>query len=346
MFNIFYAFPSLNRAIQNRQSSNKMILKKTDLQLVLELQKDGRSNSVDLAAKIGISPTTVTKRIRLLLDSETIQIRALPNPAKLGMVANAVITIKAERSQINKICNQLYDNFNVNLILTVFGRFDIVINIFYQSWEALHSFIYNDLSQIDGILHIDINYIREIKKRYELIFSSTFNNQPHLQINEDDWKLIKELVKDGRASIKELSEKLGMTSSMIYRKISNMVAADIIKIAAIPNGDKFGFLGNAFVNMNIRAIEREAICDKLRCFPEIHMIMTMISGSEICIGIQTPDTISLYNSIEKYYSSIPGILNMEILIRSEVRKRYYGWYLQDDENILKNLPILTHEKPR
>ncbi len=305
-----------------------MGLKESDLKLVLELQKDGRASYIELASKLGISPSTVTKRIRNLLDSETIQIRALPNPAKLGMIANALIAVKAERSKIKNICNQLYDNFNVNLILTVFGPYDMLINVFFQTWERLHLFTYNELSLIDGVLQIEIHYIREMIKRYELIFGPALNSQSRQEINEDDLKLIKELVKDGRTSVKELSETLDMTASMVYRKISTLVGTDMIKISAIPNNDKFGYNGNALAIMNVRASEREKICEALQNLPEIHLIMTMTSGSEIIIGIQTPDTIGLYDSIKKYYVRFPGILNIETLIRSKVIKRYYGWFLE------------------
>jgi DNA-binding Lrp family transcriptional regulator len=89
------------------------MINKTDQRLIIELQKDGRASYAELAAKLGITASTVAKRVETLIKSKTIDIRALQNPFKLGLMANALIAIKTDPTKIDDICNQLVDNFNV-----------------------------------------------------------------------------------------------------------------------------------------------------------------------------------------------------------------------------------------
>jgi DNA-binding Lrp family transcriptional regulator len=47
-----------------------------------------------LAAELGITASTVAKRVETLVESKTIDIRALQNPFKLGLTANALTPLK------------------------------------------------------------------------------------------------------------------------------------------------------------------------------------------------------------------------------------------------------------
>lgn len=306
------------------------MLKKTDQKLVLALQKDGRASFAELADQLSITPLTVARRARYLLGSGLITIRAVPNPARMGLVANALIAIKADRMKIDKICGVLIDNFYVNLVQTVFGRFDILIIIYFPTWEELNCFINKELSLIDGVLQIETHYIREMKKRYESLFSQDTNDEKPVQLKENDWSLIKELVKDGRTNAKDLAKNLDLHISAVSKRITALVNSKVIKICAIPNPAKFGFIGNAFIVLTIDAAKVDEICRELHACPEVHLMMTMINGSEVVVGVQTPNNAYLYDFIKNKLSRINHIQNTETLIWAEVKKRYYGWYLEDE----------------
>lgn len=307
------------------------MLKKTDQQLVLALQRDGRTSFAELASQLSITPLTVARRVRYLLESGLISIRAVPNPTKMGLVANALIAIRVDRSKIDQICKSLVDNFYVNLVQTVFGRFDILIIVYFPTWEMLHRFINKELSLMDGVVQIETHYVREMKKRYERVFKHFSNDEDAVDLKENDWKIIMELVRDGRINAKELANKLGLHISVISKKISSLVKSGVIKISAIPNPGKFGFTGNAFIVMTVNATKVAKICDELNGCPEVHLMILMIDRSELVIGVQTLNNVLLYDFIKNRLSQINHIQNTETLIWAEIKKRYYGWFLEEKE---------------
>ena len=90
------------------------LITKTDKNIILELQKKGRASYAELASKLGISVSTVASRTERLIHSRAIEIRAIPNPYKMGLIANALIAVKAEPSKVDRICDQLVDNFFIS----------------------------------------------------------------------------------------------------------------------------------------------------------------------------------------------------------------------------------------
>jgi Lrp/AsnC family leucine-responsive transcriptional regulator len=127
------------------------MLNDIDIKLIDELQKDGRSSNKALARSLGIHASTVSRRISELIDSGTISIRALPNLDKLGYQAQALLTIDADISKIDEICGLLYRNFHVNTLLTIFGRYNLLVTVHYFNWNELLNFVSVELSRMEGV---------------------------------------------------------------------------------------------------------------------------------------------------------------------------------------------------
>lgn len=310
------------------------MISEIDLKLILELQRDGSISYSDLAKKLGIASKTVAKRIEGLVKSDTIEIRALPNPFKLGLSANALIAVKVDIFKMDSICDKLIDNFYVNLVQPVFGRFDIILMVFFPEWKLLHDFVNQELSRIDGIIKIQIHFINEIVKRYERVFQTErYKKDP--RIKDMDWVLIRELVRDGRTSSSDLSQKLGTHVTTVYRRIASLCRENIIKIGAVPNPGKLGFAANAHIVLDVAPNEVRTVCTTLLPFPEIHLIMTTIDGTGIIIGVHKESNEALYQFIKQKIAPIKGIRFTETLIRTEIRKRYYGWFLDESAKFSK-----------
>jgi Lrp/AsnC family transcriptional regulator for asnA, asnC and gidA len=305
------------------------MISNTDFRLILELQEDGRRSYSDLAERLGINPKTVPRRIEALIKSEAIAIRALPNPFKLGLAANALIAIRVDPSKIHDVCDQMIDNFNVNLVQTVFGRYDIIISVYFPKWEMLHDFINKDLSRMDGVMQVEPHFIKEIIKRYERLFEKEPYHETPVKLNDTDWRLIKNLVKDGRANAQDLAEQLGTHVTTIYRRISGLIEEKIIKVIAVPNPAKLGYASKAHIFMDVEPESVDAVCKKIYHYPALHSIMTTISGSGIMVGVQKESNEALYDFIKERIVNIDGIRYTETIIRAEILKRYYGWFLDE-----------------
>lgn len=309
-----------------------MKINKTDYDLIIELQKDGGSSYSDLAGKLGITAKTAAKRVDRLLESKLISIRAQPNPYKLGLAASALIALKTDPSKNEKICEHLAENFYVNLVQTVFGRLDILTIVYFSNWEMLHDFINNDLYTLDGVLQVELYFIKEVFKRYDRFFTKEpfANGQPKL--TDTDWNLIKELAKNASTSPSVLAETAGIHVSTVYRRIESLLKKDMIKISAIPNPSRLApYSANAYITLDVDPVEVDAVCERLYHFPDVHFIMTMANRSGIIVCVHSKNNDALYRFIRKNISHLNGLSNTETFIRAMVKKTYYGWLMEVPE---------------
>jgi DNA-binding Lrp family transcriptional regulator len=168
-----------------------MKLNNNDYRLIAELQRDGSTSYSELSERLGITAKTVAKKMEALLSSQVIAIRAQPNPYKLGLSACAFLAIKTDPSKNGQICEYLAENFHVNLVQTVFGRLDILAIAYFPNLEKLHAFIDNELYPLEGILRVEMHFIKEVYKRYERFFEKEQFTSGKAKLKEIDWKIVK-----------------------------------------------------------------------------------------------------------------------------------------------------------
>lgn len=307
---------------------NPMNLNAIDKKLLLALQQNGRATHVELANSLGIHVSTVAKKMQLLKNSGIIQIRALPNPYKLGYDAHAVIAIEANHNCIDQICAILDANFNVNLIVTTFGKFDILAMVFYPTWANVLEFVSTCISPIDGILNVETYFVKEIRKRY---FGFPVSVKPGIKIDEIDQQMIERLSENGRITAQLLARALGISLPTCLKRLSSLLAEKIIEIRAVPIQSYSGYLAYAFMLLRVKATELDAVCDTLRNYRDIFMILTLYNGFDLLVGINATAPDKLYQFIKRDILAINGIINGTTIIRAEVKKRYYGQYVAPDE---------------
>ena len=73
-----------------------------DCQILMHLQRDGRSSYTALAALYGVSEGTVRKRDAAVGELGVVEDRGVTNPAKTGMDTVAVIWLRVEQGRLSE----------------------------------------------------------------------------------------------------------------------------------------------------------------------------------------------------------------------------------------------------
>jgi len=145
--------------------NGKSKIDRTDNQIIQMLQGDGRLSNTFIAKKLGLSETTVRKRLSRLIDENYIQIVAVSNPLKLGFEAVGILKISTDIKKIDDVIESLKQIKSVWFVVQTTGESDIHAEFVAPSIEALNKLIYQRIYKIDGVLSAETSLILNYSKR-------------------------------------------------------------------------------------------------------------------------------------------------------------------------------------
>ena len=121
-------------------------LDRTDLRLLAELQRDASLSNLELADKVGLSPTPCARRVKRLLNDGFIERQvAILNPEKLGYNLTAHVSISMDRHTPDR-----FENFETEI-----GTYDEVIDcsvVTGQSADYLLRVVVKDMKHFEAVL--------------------------------------------------------------------------------------------------------------------------------------------------------------------------------------------------
>ena len=127
-------------------------LDELDMKLLYELTKDGSISVPNLPKKLGINASVLYSRIKRLMKKKLIKKFTIEiDETLLGIGVKATVGINRDPKLKESIHKQLMETSEVVSISEITGRFDILVRVFADNLEALHSVVIEKIGKIDGI---------------------------------------------------------------------------------------------------------------------------------------------------------------------------------------------------
>ena len=305
-------------------------LLKSELKLILELQKNGRLSYEQLSRRMDVSVPTVHRLFKRLIEQDKLRIQAVPNPFKFGYMVSNFIALKVHPRKLNEVCDKLSKHRHINLIETAMGYYNILVIAFFRNMDELYTFLHKDISNLDGMEQMQICTIHQMKKRYNHLFPKRALVGPAIFLDEADDRIIMELEKDGRQSYKKISDTTGIATSTISRRVNYLQKHNVIKICALPNPLKLGFPVHAFIKIEADSNKVDSICTILDKHKNVNMIGIAMGQYNIVIVVHFPDINALTSFVADDLPYIDGVRSIDTVVTDAIKKRYYGWILSEE----------------
>ena len=143
-------------------------LDRTDLRILEQLQRDGRLSHVELAERVGLSPTPCTRRVRRLEQAGIIQgYAAILDPKRVGQNVAAYIQIKLERHTddvIEQFRRTLEERPEVVAAHAMTGEMDFLLQVVVPDLDALGQFTLHQLLKLPGVRDVRSSLVLETLK--------------------------------------------------------------------------------------------------------------------------------------------------------------------------------------
>ena len=149
-------------------------LDRTDRRILLELQKNGTISNLELAEKIGLSPSPCSRRVKALQDSGFIQKTVtILDAKKLGLNMVAVISISMDRHTPERFeaFEKAVSSFEevMECYLITGQSADYILKVVVADMDAFQQFLLGKLTRIDGVTGVHSSFVmRKVVERTTL----------------------------------------------------------------------------------------------------------------------------------------------------------------------------------
>ncbi|MFT6102695.1 MAG: Lrp/AsnC family leucine-responsive transcriptional regulator [Granulosicoccus sp.] len=139
-------------------------LDRTDRRILAEIQRHGNISNLELADKIGLSPSPCSRRVKALVDSGVIgQTVTLLNAKALGLRLMALISISMDRHTPERF-NAFEDAVRsypevLECLLITGSTADYQLKVIVQDMETYQHFLLGKLTRLEGVTGVHSSFV-------------------------------------------------------------------------------------------------------------------------------------------------------------------------------------------
>jgi Lrp/AsnC family transcriptional regulator for asnA, asnC and gidA len=137
-----------------------------DLEIIKELQQDGRRTYGKIGTAVGLSEAAVRQRVQRMVESDAIRIVAVTNPWLMGSRVAATIGIHAE-GNLTEIAAAVSAIPEIDYVVVTAGSFDIIAEAQCRDNPHLLEVLNDGVRSIPGVTNTEtFVYLDLVKQTY------------------------------------------------------------------------------------------------------------------------------------------------------------------------------------
>lgn len=147
-------------------------LDRIDFEILRLLQNNARLSNKELAAAVGLAPSSCHERVRRLWDGGVLRgAHADVDPGALGIGLEALLMIelaKHERQTVDSFMEDLVTVPEVRSAFLITGRYDLVVHVVARDTNHLKDLAFDTFTNRPVVTRIETSIIYDSRRRHEL----------------------------------------------------------------------------------------------------------------------------------------------------------------------------------
>jgi DNA-binding Lrp family transcriptional regulator len=210
------------------------VLDAVDTVLVRELREDGRATFQALADHVGLSRTAVRARVQSLLEKRIVRVVGVVHSAVVGTETVGHIFVTLDGAS-RPIAERVAARSAVHFAAFTAGPHPFVAEVRTRDDLALSAEI-DEIRRTRGVRAAEVfRAVSVVKDAY-----SVAGELSDLALDEIDWRLLRELQRDGRASFTRLARTIELSQAATRARVVRLLRSGIIRVTGIPDPAAFG----------------------------------------------------------------------------------------------------------
>lgn len=147
-------------------------LDRTDAAILGLLQNNARLSVKEIAAEVGLAPSSTHERIRRLRDADILRgVHAEVDPKALGIGLEALLMIelsKHRRSTVDNFLDEIVLVPEVRFAFLVTGRHDLIVHVVVRDTQHLKDLALDNFTNRPGVERIETSIVFDARRRHAL----------------------------------------------------------------------------------------------------------------------------------------------------------------------------------
>jgi Lrp/AsnC family transcriptional regulator for asnA, asnC and gidA len=145
-------------------------------------------------------------------------------------------------------------------------------------------------------------------------------------LDKNDLRIVELLMKDGRMASTEIARQLVDVSERSVRyRIERLIKEGVIKISAIADPHKLGYVVTADVFMEVESDSIFDVAKEMTKYECISYVACAIGESDVSVQVVGHDTDEIYRFVTNVIGKVPGVRKTTTSIVPMVLKDIYQW---------------------
>ena len=148
-----------------------MALDRIDFVIVAELQNNARLSNKELAARVGLAPSSCLERVRALTRAGVLRgHHADVSAGALGIGLEALVAVRLvrhERQAFKRLCNHLLSLAEVLLVFHVSGANDLQVHVAVRDINHLRDLIVEKFAGRPEVDHCETAVVFDIHRKHQ-----------------------------------------------------------------------------------------------------------------------------------------------------------------------------------
>ena len=156
----------MGKSTDHENRSGEALLDEVSLQIIHELQRDGRTPFTAIAKTVGLSEAAVRQRVQRLLDAGVMQIVAVTDPLRVGLHRQAMVGVRVD-GDVRDIATKLAASDEIEYVVVCSGTYDLLVEVTARDDEHLLDVVNTHIRSIPGVRSTEMFvYLRLEKQTY------------------------------------------------------------------------------------------------------------------------------------------------------------------------------------
>src|SRR4051794_1279435 len=287
------------------------------------LQEDGRTPFTTVAQRLGVTEASVRRTVRRLMARDVFTITAVADPRLLGLEWMAWLTLSVRPADVEATAPALAAFDEVDYVVVATGAAPVMAEVACRDTAACLALVQR-VRALPGVRRTEtFPYFSVLHQQFRWTTEDEPPASPAARaargvrsapagLSRLDRTLIAELERDGRASFREIGERLDVSERAVSARFAELAQRDAVRVIAVGNPHALGFRGLAWVGITLEdGADLDEVAGALARVPQLSYLVSVSGRFDLMGELVCRDRDHLLATLSERVGRVGGIESLE-----------------------------------